>query len=113
MYAIRSYYVTELESHLRQIGLGQVATVTGRYYAMDRDNRWERVEQAWRALVLGEGTPAVDSAAAISASYAAGENDEFVKPRVICRDGAPIGTVRDGDGLIFINFRADRAREIT
>jgi 2,3-bisphosphoglycerate-independent phosphoglycerate mutase len=106
-------YLDELETRLRQIGLGQVATVTGRYYAMDRDNRWERVEQAWRALVLGEGTAAADSAAAITTAYAAGENDEFVKPRVICRNGAPVGTIRDGDGVIFFNFRADRAREIT
>ena len=106
-------YLAELESELQKIGLGQVATVTGRYYAMDRDNRWERVEQAWRALVLGEGTEAADSATAITTAYAAGENDEFVKPRVICRDGRATGTVQDGDGLIFFNFRADRAREIT
>jgi len=106
-------YLAELEDELRRIGLGQVATITGRYYAMDRDNRWERVEQAWRALVLGTGTVAADSAAAITAAYAAGENDEFVKPRVICREGQPLGTVRDGDGILFFNFRADRAREIT
>ena len=106
-------YLAELETRLQQLGLGQVATVTGRYYAMDRDNRWERVEQAWRALVLGEGVAAGDSTAAIEAAYAAGENDEFVKPRVICRDNAPLGTVRAGDGLVFFNFRADRARELT
>ncbi len=106
-------YLAELEGKLSQIGLGQVATVTGRYYAMDRDNRWERVEQAWRALVTGEGVPAAGSAAAIASAYTAGENDEFVRPRVICRDTVPVGTVRDGDGLIFFNFRADRAREIT
>jgi len=106
-------YLAELENELQKIGLGQVATVTGRYYAMDRDNRWERVEQAWRALVLGEGTAATDSAMAITAAYAAGENDEFVKPRVVLRNGQAIGTVQDGDGLIFFNYRADRAREMT
>ena len=106
-------YLAELESELQKIGLGRVATVTGRYYAMDRDNRWERVENAWRALVLGEGVEATDSATAISAAYAGGENDEFVKPRVVCRNGRAVGTVQDGDGLIFFNFRAERAREIT
>jgi 2,3-bisphosphoglycerate-independent phosphoglycerate mutase len=106
-------YLRELEAELRRLGLGQVATVIGRYYAMDRDNRWDRVEQAWRAMVLGEGTVANDSAAAIAAAYAAGENDEFVKPRVIGRNGEIPGTVRDGDGIIFFNFRADRARELT
>jgi 2,3-bisphosphoglycerate-independent phosphoglycerate mutase len=103
-------YLAELEGELARLGLGRVATVTGRYYAMDRDNRWERVEQAWRALVLGSGIPADSSAAAIAAAYAAGETDEFVKPRVI---QPATGQVRDGDGVIFFNFRADRARELT
>jgi 2,3-bisphosphoglycerate-independent phosphoglycerate mutase len=106
-------YLAELEAELARLGLGRVATVIGRYYAMDRDNRWERVEQAWRALVLGSGVPAESSAAAIAAAYAAAETDEFVKPRVIQLAGAPVGQVRDGDGLIFFNFRADRARELT
>ena len=106
-------YLAELEGELARLGLGRVASVIGRYYAMDRDNRWERVEQAWRALVLGSGVPAESSAAAIAAAYAAGETDEFVKPRVIQLAGAPAGQVRDGDGVIFFNFRADRARELT
>ncbi|MCM2265514.1 MAG: 2,3-bisphosphoglycerate-independent phosphoglycerate mutase [Desulfuromonadales bacterium] len=106
-------FLAELEGELIRIGLGRVATVMGRYYAMDRDNRWERVEPAWRAMVLGEGEPADTSSAAIAAAYAAGETDEFVKPRVICQNGQPVGTLRDGDGIIFFNYRADRARELT
>jgi 2,3-bisphosphoglycerate-independent phosphoglycerate mutase len=80
---------------------------------MDRDNRWERVEQAWRAMVLGEGVPADSGSAAIAAAYAANETDEFVKPRVVRRDGTPIGAIGENDGIIFFNFRADRARELT
>lgn len=106
-------YLGELEGELARIGLGRVATVVGRYYAMDRDNRWDRVERAWRALVLGEGEATASAEAAIAAAYAAGETDEFVKPRVICDAGEPVGTIRTGDGLIFFNFRADRARELT
>jgi 2,3-bisphosphoglycerate-independent phosphoglycerate mutase len=106
-------YIAELEAELAGIGLGRIATVIGRYYAMDRDNRWERVEQAWRAMVLGEGEPADSGPAAIAAAYAAGETDEFIKPKVVQNNGAAVGTIRDGDGLIFFNFRADRAREIT
>ncbi len=106
-------YLAELEAELSRLGTGRVATVIGRYYAMDRDNRWERVEQAWRAMVLGKGQPADSSAAAIAAAYAAGETDEFVKPQVVQHNGQPVGLVRDADGLIFFNFRADRARELT
>jgi 2,3-bisphosphoglycerate-independent phosphoglycerate mutase len=106
-------YLAELETELARLGLGRVATVIGRYYAMDRDNRWTRVEKAWRAMVLGEGDPADSSAAAIAAAIAAGETDEFIKPRVVLNNGQPTGTIRDGDGLIFFNFRADRARELT
>ena len=106
-------YLAELEGELGRLGLGQVATVIGRYYAMDRDNRWERVEQAWRAMVLGEGQPADSGMAAIAAAYVAGETDEFIKPKVVQRNGAPVGPIGDNDGLIFFNFRADRARELT
>jgi 2,3-bisphosphoglycerate-independent phosphoglycerate mutase len=88
---------------------GWIATVCGRYWAMDRDNRWERVGRAYHALVLGEGAPARDALAAVEDAYAAGETDEFVKPRVI--EGAP--RLADGDPVVFANFRADRAREIT
>lgn len=106
-------YVRELEDVLADISVGRVATVMGRYYAMDRDNRWERVEQAWRAMALGEGQAAETADAAIAASYAAGVTDEFVVPSVV-RDGdSPVGVVRDGDAMVFFNFRPDRAREIT
>lgn len=106
-------YLKELEEELSRLGTGRIATVIGRYYAMDRDNRWDRVERAWRAMVHGEGEPAADSGEAIQGSYAAGQNDEFVQPRVILSDGTPAGLVEDDDGIIFFNFRSDRAREIT
>jgi len=88
---------------------GSIATVVGRYWAMDRDNRWERIATAYAALVLGEGAPAPDALAAVADAYARGETDEFVKPRVI--EGAP--RIADGDPVVFANFRADRARQLT
>jgi len=106
-------YLAQLEGEIRRIGCGRIATVMGRYYAMDRDNRWDRVEKAYNAMVLGEGEHRTSAADAIQASYGAGVNDEFVVPAVIMADGSPVGTVRDGDGFIFFNFRSDRAREIT
>lgn len=107
-------YVAELESKMAEIGVGRVASVVGRYYAMDRDKRWDRVERAWRMLVRGEGTRATSAVDAIRASYQADTGDEFVEPIVIVSpDGTPVGTVGDGDAVIFFNFRADRAREIT
>ncbi len=106
-------YLAELETELGAIGCGKVATVTGRFYAMDRDNRWERVEKAYNALVLGQGEMHSSSAEVIQASYAAGVHDEFVLPSVICVDGQPVGAINDNDGMIFFNFRSDRAREIT
>jgi 2,3-bisphosphoglycerate-independent phosphoglycerate mutase len=106
-------FLQALEEELARIGLGTVATVTGRYYAMDRDNRWERVERAYRALTAGEGLGADSSAAAIAGAYAAGQHDEFVEPRIILRHGQPLATIQDGDAVIFFNFRSDRAREIT
>lgn len=102
-------YLAELEERIARIGVGRVATICGRFYAMDRDNRWERVERAYRALVQGIGQTATSSAAAITEAYQAGQGDEFVEPRII---GAP-GTIDDDDAVIFFNFRADRAREIT
>ncbi|WP_029915502.1 2,3-bisphosphoglycerate-independent phosphoglycerate mutase [Pelobacter seleniigenes] len=103
-------YLQELEAELSAIGLGRIATVSGRYWAMDRDNRWDRVEKAYLAMTAGTGRQAGSSAEAISAAYAAGETDEFVSPSVI---GGQPGTIDDGDGIIFFNFRADRAREMT
>ncbi len=102
-------YLQQLEEELARIGLGRVVTVTGRYWAMDRDNRWGRIERAYLALTEGKGHQAETAAQAIAAAYAAGQTDEFVEPWVIGRPG----TIDDGDGVIFFNFRADRAREIT
>lgn len=105
--------LSELEVGLKELGVGRVASVSGRYYAMDRDNRWDRTTQAYRALVHGVGEKANTAAEAVAASYAAGVTDEFVVPTVV-RDGAgPTATIRDGDGVMFFNFRADRARQLT
>ena len=106
-------YLAQLEAEIARIGSGTIATVMGRYYAMDRDNRWERVEKAYNAMVRGQGEQRASAREAIQQSYAVGLHDEFVVPAVICHDGAPVGQVRDGDGFIFFNFRSDRAREIT
>ncbi|MDD5287300.1 MAG: 2,3-bisphosphoglycerate-independent phosphoglycerate mutase, partial [Desulfuromonadaceae bacterium] len=102
-------YLAELEAEIARIGIGKIATVMGRYYAMDRDNRWERVEQAYNAIVCGEGEFRGSAKEAIEQSYAAGVNDEFVVPVVVAKSA----TLNDGDGFIFFNFRSDRAREIT
>ncbi len=102
-------YLQELEAELVRIGHGRIATIIGRYYAMDRDNRWERVEKAYNAMVLGLGEQAATAAEAIQASYGASVTDEFVLPTVI----TPAATINDGDAIIFFNFRSDRAREIT
>lgn len=105
-------YLADLEEQIEQIGIGRVASISGRYYAMDRDRRWDRVEKAYRAL-LGQGPGAPSSAAAIQEAYAQGETDEFVVPRVIVENGKAVGPIQDGDSVLFFNFRADRAREIT
>jgi 2,3-bisphosphoglycerate-independent phosphoglycerate mutase len=106
-------YVEELEAKMQEIGVGKVASVMGRYYAMDRDNRWDRVELAYKALVKGEGVPATGGPAAIQASYDNDKTDEFVLPAVVMENGAPVATIKDNDSVIFFNFRPDRAREIT
>ena len=106
-------YLEQLEAELRRIGCGRIATIMGRYYAMDRDNRWDRVEKAYNSMICGLGEERVSAKEAIEQSYAADLHDEFVLPVVIAENGAPVGTVKDGDGFIFFNFRSDRAREIT
>jgi len=106
-------YVEELEAKMKEIGVGEVASVCGRYYAMDRDNNYDRVKIAYDALTKGEGLKADSATAAIQESYDRDETDEFVKPTVVCKDGAPVATIKDGDSIVFINFRPDRAREIT
>lgn len=102
-------YLAQLAGHMAATGYGRIGVVSGRFYAMDRDKRWERVERAWRALVLAEGKRCTSAVAAMDASYAAGVTDEFVEPVVLDEAAA----MQDGDAVIFYNFRADRAREIT
>ncbi|MDW7675947.1 MAG: 2,3-bisphosphoglycerate-independent phosphoglycerate mutase [Bacillota bacterium] len=107
-------YIRAVEERCEEIGVGKIATVTGRYWAMDRDNRWERIAKAYQALVLGEGEKATFARVAVEQSYDKRVLDEFVEPTVIVdKDGAPTTTIAAGDGLIFFNFRADRARQIT
>jgi len=107
-------YIGQLQKKLEEIGVGNIATIGGRFYGMDRDNRWERVEKAYNAMVLGEGIKAPNAFAAIESSYELRVTDEFVEPAVIIDENSrPVGQVRDGDSLIFFNFRADRARQIT
>lgn len=106
-------YAQELEAQMEKIGVGQIASVTGRYYAMDRDNNYDRVKLAYDALTKAEGLSAPSGPAAIQESYDRGETDEFVKPTVITENGKPIATIQDKDSVIFFNFRPDRAREIT
>ena len=106
-------FVAELEAKMAEIGVGKVASVMGRYYAMDRDNRWDRVELAYKALTLGEGNTNASATAAIQASYDDGKTDEFVMPTVVVENDAPVGLISDNDSVIFFNFRPDRAREIT
>src|SRR5246127_994619 len=111
-------FVRQLQQKMRELGVGEIATLVGRYYAMDRDNRWERIELAYRAIVHGEAkTRTTDPVAALNASYEAGVTDEFVKPMVAVNEdgsaGKPVGLIRDDDAVIFFNFRADRARQMT
>lgn len=104
-------FLQQLEAKIAELGIGRVATIAGRYYAMDRDKRWERVEKAYAALVYREGEHAADSAAAIQAAYSRAETDEFVLPTVI--DGCGDCGIKEQDGVIFFNFRPDRARQLT
>ena len=106
-------FVAELEEKMKEIGVGEVASVMGRYYAMDRDNRWDRVERAYRALTQGEGNQADSATDGIQASYDDGKTDEFVVPFVVMKDGQLTAVIKDHDSIIFYNFRPDRAREIT
>ena len=107
------HYVREIEDYMEEIKCGQFATVNGRYYAMDRDKRWERIEKAYNAMVLGQGEVATSASDAVENSYKNGNNDEFIVPTVITKDNQPVGKINDGDSVIFFNFRPDRAREIT
>ncbi|UCG38431.1 MAG: 2,3-bisphosphoglycerate-independent phosphoglycerate mutase [bacterium] len=106
-------YIGEMEDHLSALGIAHLATVSGRFYAMDRDSRWERLERAYKCLVRGEGLRAATGREAVAAAYQRGETDEFIQPTVVAAGGSPAGKIGDGDGVIFMNFRGDRAREIT
>lgn len=105
-------FVQALKDEMKSIGVGKVATIMGRYYAMDRDNRWDRVEKAYRAMVLGEGETAEGGVLAVQNSYDVEKFDEFVLPTVVTEDGKPVATIKEKDSVIFFNFRPDRAREI-
>jgi 2,3-bisphosphoglycerate-independent phosphoglycerate mutase len=104
-------YLAELQAKLKEIGAGKIATVIGRYFAMDRDNRWERVEQAYKLIFLGEGTYTDDPMAALKSEYTAKKTDEFMPPFVCVREPRPL--IADGDGILFFNFRGDRARQLS
>ena len=106
-------YIEALNAFIEAEAIGAIATVSGRYYAMDRDNRWERVEKAYRALVMGEGREAGSPLDAVDRAYEREEGDEFIMPTVVRRGGEAPVTINDGDGVLFFNFRSDRARELT
>ena len=106
-------FIAELENKIKETGVGKISSISGRYYAMDRDNRWERVEKAYDSLTVGNGVPATDAVQAMKDSYASGVTDEFVLPTNILENGKPIGLIEEGDSIIFFNFRPDRARELT
>jgi 2,3-bisphosphoglycerate-independent phosphoglycerate mutase len=106
-------YMRAVQKRMSEIGLGQVATVSGRYYAMDRDTRWERVDKAYRAIVLGEGEKATDPVEAIQASYDVGVTDEFILPTVIDLGSPEVGRLQNRDVALFFNFRSDRVRELS
>lgn len=106
-------FICEIEQYMKELGIGEIATVSGRYYAMDRDKRWERTNLAYNAMVLGEGEFANSAIEAVDKSYNDNKTDEFVLPTVILKDEHPIGKIKSGDSVVFFNFRPDRARQIT
>jgi len=107
-------FIEQLQKELRQIGVGKIATVSGRYFAMDRDKRWDRIERPFGAMVLGNGEKSTDPVAAVKRSYERGVTDEFIEPITIVDDrNEPLGLIRNDDACIFFNFRADRGREMT
>ena len=107
-------YIRALQDYLKEKGAGQIASICGRYYAMDRDTRWDRTETAYRLYTSGEGIQETDPVMAVKNAYARGETDEFVKPVILtAKNNIPLKTISDHDGVIFFNFRPDRARQIT
>lgn len=106
-------FIVQLENIMKEVGVGEIATISGRYYAMDRDNRWERVQLAYDAMTLGKGEVATSAVDAMINSYNNEKTDEFVLPTVIEKNGQPVAKIVSGDSVIFFNFRPDRAREMT
>ena len=106
-------FLRDLQAEMDKLAFGEIASVCGRYYAMDRDNRWERVAKAYDMLTLGNGIHAENAAEAAEASYKNEVTDEFILPTNVVRGGRPVALVEEGDSIIFFNFRPDRAREIT
>ncbi|MEY8001158.1 2,3-bisphosphoglycerate-independent phosphoglycerate mutase [Clostridium sp. Mt-5] len=106
-------YIKDISQYMTEIGIGRIATVSGRYYAMDRDKRWERVQLAYNALVYGKGNKANSALEAVETSYENNKTDEFIIPTVIETKGVPVATIKNGDSVIFFNFRPDRARQLT
>jgi len=105
-------FISKLEEKMTELKTGKIATISGRYFAMDRDKRWDRTEKAYRAIADGEGQTAANALSCISHSYAEGKNDEFIVPTVIASERQPMATVNDNDAIIFFNFRADRMRQL-
>lgn len=106
-------YIEDLEHYMKASGIGEIASLAGRYYAMDRDNRWDRVEKAYRCLTTGQGRQALSAEMLLKNAYAMQETDEFVTPGVVMKNNKPLGCIKDEDTVLFFNFRPDRAREIT
>jgi|LGVF01.1.fsa_nt_gb 2,3-bisphosphoglycerate-independent phosphoglycerate mutase len=106
-------YIKEIEEYMAEVGVGKIATISGRYYAMDRDNRWDRVEKAYDALVNGVGVQNESAMAIMEESYSNDITDEFILPSMVIHEGKPIASIKDSDSIIFFNFRPDRARELT
>ena len=106
-------FIRELQAKLDEVGIGKISSVSGRYYAMDRDNRWERVEKAYDSLTVGNGVKCENAAEAVEESYKNGVTDEFVLPTNVYENDNPVGLIEAGDSIIFFNFRPDRARELT
>ncbi len=105
-------FIESLQTHIREIGVGEIATMSGRYYMLDRDNNYERIKLAYLAMTQGEGNKSANAVEAIQTAYSEGIDDEFIKPTVIVNGGVPVGTVNDEDAVIFLNLRSDREREI-
>lgn len=105
-------YITKVEKYTRELGVGKIATVTGRFYSLDRDNNWDRVEHAYNAMVYAKGVTSVSATDAVQLAYTRGETDEFISPTVVLEDGRPVATIKKGDSIISFNYRADREKQL-